>query len=389
MEVSMHISTTPILELAKHLAHQFATRADEADKLGKLPAEDVQVLKDSGYLGLSVPKAYGGQGLSMKACLEAHLELAQGSASTAMVAAMPLQIFGHAREVDLFPEAVLERLGRASANGSLVNNVASEPLLGSPSRGGLSATTATPTPAGDGWVINGHKTWSTGGKHLTHMLVSVRLEDDPAMMLVLQDTPGLEWIETWSDSLSLRASDSHDVYFKNVVVPADHLLQRGPGQTPVPPNAWFPMMISITYLGAAIAARNGIIHYALERVPTALGKPIATLPKIQRQIGEIDVALQAARALIFEAAGEWTGEVENRRRVYPRLVAAKYQVIEAATEVTEKALRIAGGMSITKALPLERHFRDVRAGSMQPPSGDTALEIVGRHAIEQVKSGRI
>lgn len=46
------------------------------------------------------------------------------------------------------------------------------------------------------------------------------------------------------------------------------------------------------------------------------------------------------------------------------------------------ALRIAGGMSITKALPLERHFRDVRAGSMQPPSGDTALEIIGRHVIE-------
>lgn len=382
----MHISTTPALELAQYLARQFSTRADEADKLGKLPAADVQALKDSGYLGLSVPREYGGQGLSMKACLEAHMVLAQGSASTAMVAGMPLQIFGHAREVDWFSEEVLERLGRVSANGGLVNNVASEPLLGSPSRGGLSATTATPAPEGDGWVINGHKTWSTGGKHLTHMLVSVRLEDEPAMMLVLQDTPGIEWVETWSDSLSLRASDSHDVYFNDVVVPADHLLQRGPGQTPAPPNAWFPMMMSITYLGAAIAARNAIIQYALERVPTALGKPIATLPKIQRQIGEIDVALQAARALIFEAAGQWTGEADNRRQIYPRLVAAKYQVIEAATEVTEKALRIAGGMSITKALPLERHFRDVRAGSMQPPAGDTALEIIGRHAIEGVQS---
>jgi alkylation response protein AidB-like acyl-CoA dehydrogenase len=57
-------------------------------------------------------------------------------------------------------------------------------------------------------------------------------------------------------------------------------------------------------------------------------------------------------------------------------------VTQTANSVTEKALQIAGGTSITKALPLERHFRDVRAGSMQPPSGDTALEMVGRAAIE-------
>jgi alkylation response protein AidB-like acyl-CoA dehydrogenase len=174
-----------------------------------------------------------------------------------------------------------------------------------------------------------------------------------------------------------------------VVVPSDHLIQQGAGQTSLPPSAWFPMVMSTVYLGAAIAARNAIITYALERAPTTLGKPIATLPKIQRQIGEIDLTLQAAKALLFEVAGQWTGAEDHWQGLYPRVVAAKVQVIEAANEVTEKALRVAGGMSITKALPLERHFRDVRAGSMQPPSGDTALEIIGRHAIEQVKSDRM
>jgi alkylation response protein AidB-like acyl-CoA dehydrogenase len=385
----MHVSTTPPLDLAKHLAQEFMTRADEADTLGQLPAEDVQALQESGYLGLSVPKAYGGQELTLNDCLAAHLELAQGSASTAMVAGMPLHIFGYMREVRVWSDKVFERLGRASTNGGLINNVASEPLLGSPSRGGLPATTASPNPDGGGWVINGQKTWSTGGRHLTHMLVTARLDDKPALLLVLQDTPGVEWVETWSDSLSLRASDSHDVFFKNVVVPSDHLIQQGAGQTSLPPSAWFPMVMSTVYLGAAIAARNAIITYALERAPTALGKPIATLPKIQRQIGEIDLTLQAAKALLFEVAGQWTGAREHWQGLYPRVVAAKVQVIEAANEVTEKALRVAGGMSITKALPLERHFRDVRAGSMQPPSGDTALEIIGRHAIEQVKSQHV
>jgi alkylation response protein AidB-like acyl-CoA dehydrogenase len=144
------------------------------------------------------------------------------------------------------------------------------------------------------------------------------------------------------------------------------------------------MVMSAVYLGTAVAARNAVIQFALERVPTALGKPISTLPKIQRQIGEIDLALQAARSLLFEVAGEWQGEEAERMVILPRIAAAKTAVTEAANEATEKALRVAGGTSITKALPLERHFRDVRAGSMQPPSGDTALEMIGRAAINEL-----
>ncbi|HXV43021.1 MAG TPA: acyl-CoA dehydrogenase family protein, partial [Anaerolineae bacterium] len=375
-------STSPI-ELAQQLARQFAARADEADRLGKLPVEDVQALKASGYLNLSIPLEYGGQGLSLRECLAAHLELAQGSGSTALVAGMQLHLFGHARETRPWPEETFARLCRAAVKGGLFNNVASEPQLGSPSRGGLPDTTAVPAPNGEGWIVNGHKTWTTGGKHLTHMIVTARLEDDPAWILVLQDMPGVEWVETWGDSLSLRASDSHDVYFNDVLVPADHLIQRGMTPVQAVPSAWFPMVMSTVYLGTAIAARNSVIQYALERVPTALGKPIATLPKIQRQIGEIDLALQAAQALLFEVAGAWTGEAENRRKVYPRIVAVKHLITETANEVTDKALRIAGGLSLTKSLPLERYFRDVRAGLMQPPSGDTALEIIGQHAIEQ------
>jgi alkylation response protein AidB-like acyl-CoA dehydrogenase len=275
------------LDLARRLAQEFAARADEADRLARLPAEDVQALKDSGYLGMSIPQEYGGGGLSLKEWLAAQLELAQGSGSTALVAGMQVHMFGHVREIRPWPEATFTWLCREAANGGLFNNVASEPLMGSPSRGGLPATTAVPTPAGDGWVINGHKTWTTGGKHLTHMIVSARIEDDFALLLVCRDMPGIEWVETWGDSLSLRASDSHDVYFKDVVVPADYLIQRGATPAQSVPSAWFPMVMSSVYLGTAIAARNAVIQYALERVPSALGKPIATLPKIQRQIGEM------------------------------------------------------------------------------------------------------
>lgn len=367
--------------LARQLAAQFASRADEADRVGALPQADVDALKTSGYLGLSVPREFGGMGLSLRECVAAQIELAQGSAATALVAGMQIHIFGHQREVRSWEAAWYERFCWEAAAGALFNSIASEPEMGSPSRGGLPATTAVPTNDGTGWLVNGRKTWSTGGKHLTHLLVRANLEGEAGVVLVTREMPGIEWLETWSDSLSLRASDSHDVIFHDVLIPHDYVVERGGGRSV--PNIWFPMIMSAIYLGTAVAARNAVIQFALERVPTALGKPIATLPKIQRQIGEIDVALQAARSLLMEVAAEWQGQEEARPMMSARIAAAKTMVTETANDVTDKALRIAGGSAITKALPLERYFRDVRAGSMQPPSGDTALEMVGRAAIAE------
>ena len=373
--------TTPTaVAYTKTIAQEIASRADEADKQGALPIEDVRLLQESGYLGISVPTEFGGLGLPMRDCVAAHVELAQGSGATAMVAGMQVHIFGHEREVRNWSDDHYARFCQEAAQGALFNSLASEPEMGSPSRGGLPSTTAVASEDGASWIVNGRKTWSTGGQHLTYMLVRANVAGEGGVILIPQTAVGIEWVETWHESLSLRASDSHDVHFHNVTVPHDHLVTRGGGKSA--PNVWFPMVMSAIYLGVAIAARDRVIQFALERVPTALGKPIATLPKIQRQIGEIDIALQAAKLLLFEVAGEWQGDDDQRQAFLPRIAAAKMMVTETANAVTDKALQIAGGSSITKALPLERYFRDVRAGSMQPPSGDTALEMVGRAAID-------
>lgn len=369
------------IQLAQTLAVDFATRAADADKKGQLPKEDVDALRQSGYLALSVPREFGGQGLRLRDCVAAHVALAEGSAATAMVAGMQIHVFGHEREVHSWRADAYERLCRAAVDGALVNSLASEPQLGSPSRGGLPTTTAVATADGQSWQVNGQKTWSTGGQHLTHMLVRCAVEDKARVILIERTRPGIRWRETWQNALSLRASDSNDVFFEDVIVPRDNLIDKGHEQRQHKGNVWFPMVMSAVYLGTAVAARNSVIQFALERVPTALGRPIATLPKIQRQIGEIDIALQAAQALLLEVASEWQDENTARVKFLARVAAAKTIVTETANKVTEQALQIAGGTSITGTLPLERFFRDVRAGSMQPPSGDTAREMVGRAAL--------
>ncbi|ADI13982.1 acyl-CoA dehydrogenase family protein [Truepera radiovictrix] len=361
------------MALAGALARGFAARAAEADQQGELPEADVADLKGSGYLALSVPARYGGAGASLGVCTEAQLALAEGSTSTALVAAMQLHLFGHALETGAWGELAPEFCERA-VRGELFNAAASEPQLGSPSRGGLPQTEAV--REGDALVVTGHKTWVTGGERLEHLLVRVTLDEQARTLWLPNHLPGVRWKRTWGGGLSLRASNSDDVFFDRVRVPVSHLVAEGRAG----PNLWFPTLIAATYLGTAFAAQEAAARYALERVPTALGRPIATLPTIQRQLGEMAVRLAAARTLLVATAHAWTGE-GDREAFYPRVVAAKHVAIEAALWVTEAALRLAGGASLGPELPLERLFRDVRAGLMHPPSGDAALELVGRRAL--------
>ncbi|MBL8094830.1 MAG: acyl-CoA/acyl-ACP dehydrogenase [Anaerolineales bacterium] len=366
------------LTTARALATRFSARAQAADRLGALPAEDVRDLKVSGYLGLSVPVAFGGSGLGLGDCVAAQLELARGSTSTALVAAMQVHLFGHAEETRPWPESVHKQLGRLAASGALMNSVASEPELGSPSRGGLPKTEVRRAPTGTGWLVSGRKSWTTGGAALDYLLVRCRLGDEAVVVLVPGDATGVEWQPTWRDALSLRASDSHELVLHDVAVPEDAIIARGAPASPLP-NAWFALLTAATYLGAGLAARDRLILYAQQRIPTALGRPIATLPGIQRQMGEMQAVLQSAELFLQTAADEWSAEPLARRDArYPRVVAAKHVAIEAALRATELALRVAGGASLSSDLEFERYFRDARAGLMHPPTGDAALELIGR-----------
>ena len=363
------------LSVARDLAQATATRATQADQTGQLPPEDIRALETSGYLKLSVPEAYGGRGASLNECVAAQLELSQGSASTALVAGMTLHIVGHEREVKSWEGGAREAIFSDIAKGALLNSAASEPRLGSPSRGGLPDTYAE--KEGDILTLNGHKNWVTGGEHLKHLLVRLRLGEAAVVVWLPADTPGLRWEKTWGDGLSLRASDSHDLFLETVQVSADNIIQRGRS----PANVWFPIIMAATYLGMGLAAQAEVIRYAHERVPTALGKPIATLPNIQRRVGEMAVALQAAETYLLATAADWRGVEAERSSFLVKAAAAKHLAVETALEVTDKAMRVAGAAGIDKGLALERYFRDVRGGLMHPPSGDAALELVGRQAL--------
>ncbi len=392
MEQTLTSRQQYIVALADELAARFAGRADAYDRTGSFPRENYVDLHHAGYLRLVVPPAYGGEGANLFEVVLAQEHLAHGDGATAMAVGMTMHLIGRLAETNIWPEAVFAPLCRAIvAEGALINLAASEPEMGSPSRGGLPATLATPVTGG--WQVTGHKLFVSMAPALRYFVVSValpRTETYPqgarANAIVTAGSAGLRLEDTWGDALSLRSSGNYDVLLDNVFVPDAWLVDRqaidaAPVVDATVQMAWFSLALAAVYLGIGQAACDTLCAYARERVPAALGQPIATLPAIQRRIGEMQTGLLAARALLYQTAQSWVEYPDRRSQLGAQIAAAKYVCTNAAVMATDQALRAAGGFALTRKLPLERFFRDVRAGLTHPPNDDAALELVGRTAL--------
>jgi alkylation response protein AidB-like acyl-CoA dehydrogenase len=198
-----------------------------------------------------------------------------------------------------------------------------------------------------------------------------------ARFLIPMDTAGVEIAETW-DNMSMDATGSHDLVLTEVVVPADHRLPP-PGK---PSSSPWSILTSAVYLGVGVAARDFTIAFAKTRKPAALGgKSIATLPNVQHRIAEIEVMLLAARSTLYGVVQQWQDHLELREALGWQMAGAKVLVTNNAIDVTDQALRVVGSVGLQRKHPLERYFRDVRAGLANPPLDDVAMGIIGRAAL--------
>jgi len=378
------------IALAASLVPALQARAAEHDRSGTFPVENIADIRAARYQALPVPERFGGLGANLLETCLAQMELGRADGSTALTLNMHLATIGSAGASMPWPEPVYERICRAVADGALINSAATEPELGSPASGGLPATRAHRD--GEGWRINGHKTYVSGCDVLTWFLVPAVLEgtDPPAtaVFLVPNGHPGLRIERTW-DTIAMRASGSDDIYLDDVTLPEDAMIvRRRPGEadTRGPYGAaWGPLLVSSVYLGVATAARDQALRFARTRVPTALGHPIADLPAIQWKAAEMEIALITARTLVLSAAEDWGNLPERRAELSPRIAVAKTVAINQAIATTDIAMRITGGAGLSRGHPLERAFRDVRAGLTHPPLEDRAKEALGKAALASIQ----
>jgi alkylation response protein AidB-like acyl-CoA dehydrogenase len=370
--------------LAAELADRFATRAARYDRENRFPFENFRELHESGYLALTVPEEYGGRGATSLELAAAQERLAQGDGSTALGATMHLGMIGRLAATRLWPEDLFATVCRdVVAHGALINSAHSEPDLGSPSRGGLPSTTAVRTP--DGWRIDGRKSWATLAPGLTYVhLLATALEEgrEPrrANFLLRADTPGVRIVETW-DNLGMRATASHDLILENVEVPAEALVPDGGSAVPGDGRDWGVFAGQAVFLGLARAARDVAIDFARKRRPNGMSGPIAELQTVQHRVAEIELLLLQARTLFYAIAERWQREPERRDELGWQLAAVKYTVSNHTIRIGDLALRVVGSAGLSRAMPLERIFRDLRVSIGQPPIDDAALTTIGRAAL--------
>ncbi|HEX2280439.1 MAG TPA: acyl-CoA dehydrogenase, partial [Thermomicrobiales bacterium] len=180
------------------------------------------------------------------------------------------------------------------------------------------------------------------------------------------------------DNMSMGATGSHDLVLTDVVVPANHRLPVS-GK---PSNSPWSILTSAVYLGIGVAARDFTIAFAKTRKPAAMGgKTIATLPNVQQRVAEIELKLLAARSALYGAVQQWEDHPELRESLGWQLAGAKVIVTNNAIDITDQALRVVGSVGLQRRHPLERYFRDVRAGLGNPPLDDVAVGMIGRSVL--------
>ena len=378
-----------IISLAAAAASVAAEHASRHDRDGTFPVEGLAELAGAGYLALTVPAEFGGGGASIAEVVLGNLALAKGDASLALVVAMHNALLGRVRDAGVWPAEQFSRIGREvaagrSGNGALINSLASEPEMGSPSRGGLPATTATRCEGG--FRISGRKNFSSGAPVLRWGVVSAAVRKDAAepylgSFIVPLSANGMRIEPTW-DTMGMRATGSHTVVLEDVEVPFDAEVPRvTPMRDALPHERAWSLTISAVYLGIAEAARDYAIRFARERKPTALGgKSIAALPTIRERAGRMDLLLFEARSLLVGLARAWDAAASSDLEA--ALAAAKVVATNNAVTVTELAMRLVGGSSLDRSAPLERHYRDVRGGLHHPPQDDAAFALFAREALD-------
>ncbi|MEH7275166.1 acyl-CoA dehydrogenase family protein [Neobacillus vireti] len=370
------------MNLMNILSQRFFSRAHQTDIEGGFPFENIQELKDRGYTALTVPKKYGGREISLVEMLRFQEKIAEGDGSTALSIGWHMGLIKNQAEKNSWNEDLFKKICEDVKNGSLINSAATEPRTGSPTRGGRPETNAR--KEGNRWIINGRKTFTTMAPVLDYFLVSASIHDSDQVgnFLIPRSSIGLMIEETW-DSIALKGTGSHDLILRDVSIPEEYLIEQVVREGKKA-NGWL-LHIPACYLGIAKAAKKYAINFALEYSPNSVEGTIIDLPNVRQKIGEMELKLMESEYFLHTVAKQWDDSDEQARgEMGPVLGAAKLTVTNNAITVVDLAMRVVGARSLSLKNPLQRYYRDVRAGLHNPPMDDMTIQVLANHAIQNV-----
>jgi alkylation response protein AidB-like acyl-CoA dehydrogenase len=372
------------VDLAAELADDFAARAAQHDEDESFPFENYARLKESGYSIMTIPEELGGMGASLLERIKAQERLAQGDGATALAINMHFNTMGLL--IDVWqrsrPPHVEAKLRKIARERLICGGSGSEPDNAIYS---LRPRTTARRVEG-GFIVNGRKIFGTQSIAIDYFFAQALWEDGPQGPTVLtffippKDTPGLVFKDDWHvmgmRSTASCSSELKDAFVADEDVAAQYRVGRTLRVTKIFAKA--PFSIGAPYIGIAIAARNFVVDFMRDRPRFPLKHPMSHLPSVYNKVGEMDMLIEGARAAMWKAAAEL--DLDDNVNWSRKAVAARMIAIENSVRVVDLAMRAVGGASYFKRLPLERLFRDVRAGIFHPFDSDETLELLGRTA---------
>ena len=352
-------------EMARSLFKEFAEKevkplAQEVDETEAFPRETVEKMAKLGFLGIPVPKEYGGQGcdpLTYAMCVE---ELSKVCGTTGVIVSAhtslccdPIMTYGteEQKQKYLIPLAKGEKLGAFGLT---------EPGAGTDAQGQQTKAVLD----GDEWVLNGSKCFITNGKEAdVYVIFAItgtvekrgRLTKEISAFIVEKGTPGFTF-GTKEKKMGIRGSSTYELIFTDCRIPKENLLgQQGKGfGIAMHTLDGGRIGIASQALGLAEGALETTIAYVKER--KQFGRAIGAFQNTQFQLADMATKVQAAQLLVYKAA-----MAKATQKVYSVEAAmAKLYAAEVAMEVTTKAVQLHGGYGYTREYDVERMMRDAK-----------------------------
>ncbi|MDD2972649.1 MAG: acyl-CoA dehydrogenase [Lachnospiraceae bacterium] len=352
-------------EMARTLFREFAEKevkplAQEVDETEVFPRETVEKMAKNGFLGIPVPKEYGGQGcdpLTYTMCVE---ELSKVCGTTGVIVSAhtslcidPIMTFGTEEQKQKFiPDlASGKKLGAFGLT---------EPGAGTDAQGQQTKAVLD----GDEWVINGSKCFITNGKEAdVYIVIAVtgtvekrgRVQKEISAFIVEKGTPGFSF-GTKENKMGIRGSSTYELIFTDCRIPKDNILgAKGKGfGIAMHTLDGGRIGIAAQALGLAEGALDRTIEYVKER--KQFGRSIGAFQNTQFQLADMATKVQAAQFLVYRAAMAKA----TQKNYSVEAAQAKLYAAEVAMEVTTKAVQLHGGYGYIREYDVERMMRDAK-----------------------------
>ncbi|HKM04321.1 MAG TPA: acyl-CoA dehydrogenase [Lachnospiraceae bacterium] len=348
-------------EMARTLFRDFAETevkplAQEVDETEQFPTGTVVKMNKLGFMGIPIPKEYGGQGcdtLTYAMCVE---ELSRVCGTTGVIVsahtslcAEPIKKFGTEQQKQkyLIPLAKGEKLGAFGLT---------EPGAGTDASGQQTKAVLD----GDEYIINGSKIFITNGKEADIYIVFAMTDKSKgtkgiSAFIMEKGTPGFTF-GTKEKKMGIRGSSTYELIFTDCRIPKENLLGAegkgfGIAMTTLDGGR---IGIASQALGLAAGALDATIAYVKER--KQFGRAISKFQNTQFQIADMATKVEAARLLVYKAAIA----KDTQKKFSLEAAMAKLYAAEVAMEVTTKAVQLHGGYGYTREYDVERMMRDAK-----------------------------